>query len=184
MIVGLRGIIKEKQPSYIHLDVNGVIYEILVSINCSNSINGKEIEFQIVEIIKEDSDILYGFIDKNEKKMFETLIKINGVGPKVALAICSTFTPNSFANIVSNGDVNMLKAVPGIGPKSAKRILVELAEFIVDSSEAKSSSYLEAFSALQSLGFKKEIIEKVLNSCEKTLSTSELVKEALKRMQK
>ena len=184
MIVGIEGILEKKEPTFIHLNVSGIVYEIFISINCSAAIIDKKVKLFITQIIKEDSNNLYGFLDINEKKLFDTVIKINGVGPKVALAICSTFTPNSFANIVSNGDVNMLKAVPGIGPKSAKRILVELAEFIVDSSEAKSSSYLEAFSALQSLGFKKEIIEKVLNSCEKTLSTSELVKEALKRMQK
>ncbi len=72
--------------------------------------------------------------------MFDTVIKINGVGPKVGLAICSTFTPTSFAQIITNHDVNMLKRVPGIGPKGASRILVELSGFVVDGLESGEAS--------------------------------------------
>lgn len=114
------------------------------------------------------------------------MIKINGVGPKVALAICSTFTPSTFAQIVSANDVAMLKRVPGIGPKQASRILVELSGFIIDGADGNGSSNsnsLEAALALESLGFKKELVSKVLTSCTAT-DTSGLVKEALKKLQK
>ena len=113
------------------------------------------------------------------------VIKINGVGPKVALAICSTFTPNSFAQIVSAKDVGTLKRVPGIGPKGASRILVELSGFVVDgnSDDIQGASVSEATMALESLGFKKDQINKVLVLCSAT-NTSNLVKEALKRLQR
>lgn len=183
MIVGLEGKIVQKHPSYLHLNVNGVIYEVLISLNCSSAIEKENIFINIVQIIREDANLLFGFVDSNEKKMFETLIKINGVGPKVALAICSTFNPNNFSSIVANSDVDMLKRVPGIGPKSAKRILVELAEFSLSStSDGFNQPMMEASVALESLGFKKELVAKTLKQCSST-DTASLVKEALKKIQ-
>jgi len=73
--------------------------------------------FYITEKISENEYTLYAFSDKNEKKLFDSLIKLNGVGPKVALAICSTYTPETFMDIISNQNINALKKIPGIGPK-------------------------------------------------------------------
>ena len=186
MIVGLRGKIVKKEPTVVNLDVNGVVYEVFVSLNCSAKITDENIILNTTHIIKEESQSLYGFLDLNEKKLFDTVIKINGVGPKVALAICSTFTPTSFAQIVESSDVNMLKRVPGIGPKGASRILVELSGFVITSDnqeDSDSNTQLEAQLALESLGFKKDQISKILKTCKST-STSDLVKEALKQLQK
>jgi len=186
MIVGIEGIIEKKEPTVIHLNVNGVIYEVFVSINCSAAIIDSKVKLYVTQIIKEDSDNLYGFLDLNEKKLFDTVIKINGVGPKVALAICSTFTPTSFAQIVQTNDVGMLKRVPGIGPKGASRILVELSGFVVSSSSTDGSlnqSASQAVMALESLGFKKDQINKALSNAIAT-DTAGLVKEALKKLQK
>jgi Holliday junction DNA helicase RuvA len=186
MIVGIEGILEKKEPTFIHLNVSGIVYEIFISINCSAAIIDKKVKLFITQIIKEDSNNLYGFLDLNEKKMFDTVIKINGVGPKVALAICSTFTPSSFAQIVQTKDVGMLKRVPGIGPKGASRILVELSGFVVDSEDTTSNSSQntqEAIMALESLGFKKDQINKVINNCSST-NTADIVKEALRKLQK
>jgi len=186
MIIGLEGTIERKEPTFLNINVNGIIYEVFVSVNCSSKIADKRVKLHITHIIREDAQTLYGFLDPNEKKLFDTVIKINGVGPKVALAICSTFTPSSFAQIVSSNDVSMLKRVPGIGPKGASRILVELSGFIIDGDEDSSqsgSTALEASLALESLGFKKDVISKVLKTCSGT-NTSEIVREALKKLQK
>lgn len=185
MIVGLVGKVVKKEPTSLQLNVGGVIYEVFVSLNCSSKIISDEITIEITEIIREDAHNLYGFLDSNEKKLFDTVIKINGVGPKVALAICSTFTPSSFAQIVTSNDVNMLKRVPGIGPKGASRILVELSGFIVDggNSDEATNINIEAALALESLGFKKDIVTTILKSCTST-TTSELVREALRKLQK
>ena len=185
MIIGLIGKVVKKEPTVLQLNVNGVIYEVFVSLNCSSKIISDEIQLEITEIIREDAHSLYGFLDSNEKKLFDTVIKINGVGPKVALAICSTFTPSSFSQIVTNHDVNMLKRVPGIGPKGASRILVELGGLIVDteSNDEASNISLEASLALESLGFKKDLITTVLKTCA-SVTTSELVREALRKLQK
>ena len=185
MIVGLIGKVVKKEPTSLQLNVGGVIYEVFVSLNCSSKIISDEITLEITEIIREDAHNLYGFLDSNEKKLFDTVIKINGVGPKVALAICSTFTPSSFAQIVTSNDVNMLKRVPGIGPKGASRILVELSGFIVDgaSSDEATNINIEASLALESLGFKKDIVTTILKSCT-SITTAELVREALRKLQK
>jgi len=184
MIVGIEGVVEKKEPTFIHINVNGIIYKVNISINTSNSIKENRVKLLITQIIREDANLLFGFMEANEKKMFDTLIKINGVGPKVAMAICSTFVPATFARVVADKDVGLLKRVPGIGPKSASRILVELADFIVDSNsdEIMDSSMSDAILALESLGFKKEHIKKALNGASGDVST--LVKHGLKKLQR
>jgi len=186
VIIGIEGKMMRKEPTFLHINVNGIIYEVFVSLNCSGTIKEENVKLHTTHIIREDNQSLYGFTDINEKKLFDRVIKINGVGPKVALAICSTFTPNSFAQIVQSGDINMLKRVPGIGPKGAGRILVELSGFVLESGDdtgIATSSMSEAAMALESLGFKKEVISAALKNCVGN-TTSELVKEGLKRLQK
>jgi Holliday junction DNA helicase RuvA len=180
MIAALRGKVFEKDTGKILLDVNNVIYELNVSMITFSAVN-KEGIFYITEIIKENEYSLYGFLDKNEKKLFDSLIKLNGVGPKVALAICSTYTPETFMDIISNQNINALKKIPGIGPKVAKRILMEMGEFEINI-ESQNPTHVQALSALESLGFKKADIIKVLNGIEGSLE--EIIKEALKRLSK
>ena len=184
MIVGIEGIIEKKEPTFIHLNVNGLIYEVNISINTSNSIKESRVKLLVTQIIREDVNLLFGFMEANEKKMFDTLIKINGVGPKVAMATCSTFVPSTFARVVADKDVGVLKRVPGIGPKAASRILVELADFIIDGNvdEVVDSGMSDAILALESLGFKKEHIKKALSGASGDVST--LVKHGLKRLQR
>jgi len=186
MIVGIEGKVEAREPTWLHINVGGLIYEVNVSLNTSNALSGTErVKLHVTQIIREDANLLFGFADRNEKKMFDTLLKINGVGPKVAQAVCSTFTPESFAKIVAAKDVALLKRVPGIGPKAASRILVELADFIVDSSEGEGSAaagHQEAVRALESLGFKKEAIRKALAG--ESGDTATLVKAALKKLQR
>jgi len=182
MIVGIEGIIEKKEPTVVHINVNGLIYEVFISVNTYHALETQSVKLHTIQIIREDAHSLYGFSSENEKQMFAQLIKINGVGPKVGLATCSTFTPSSFASIVQNNDVASLKRVPGIGPKAASRILVELSNFIIDThSEVASPSSAEAAMALESLGFKKEQIMKVLISIHAT-DTGEIIKEALKKL--
>lgn len=183
MIVGIEGKVERKEPTFVHINVNGLIYEVNVSINTSNLIGDDKVKLHTTQIIREDAQLLFGFFDLNEKKMFDTVLKINGVGPKVGLAICSTFTPSTFSQVVASKDIKLLKKVPGIGPKAGARILVELADFIVDSSETKMGTSLgDAILALESLGFKNDVIRKALIGA--TGDTSSLVKEGLKKLQR
>ncbi|MEW5832659.1 MAG: Holliday junction branch migration protein RuvA [Campylobacterota bacterium] len=186
MIVGLEGIIEHKEPSLVHLNVNSVIYEIFISLHTFSSINHDRARLHISHIIREDAQQLYGFAQKSEKILFEGMLKINGIGPKASLAICSTFTPEQFAGIISSKDINALKKVPGIGPKSAGRIMVELAGFdavLLGNTTTGNTAVSEATMALESLGFKKEQIAKALSGSVAN-DTATLVKEALKQLQK
>jgi len=187
MIVGLEGTIVYKEPSFVHIKVNGIVYEVFISLQTFSALGSKDISLYTSQIIREDASLLFGFIDSNEKKMFTRLIKINGVGPKVAMAICSTYTPSQFATVINNKDLNGVKKVPGIGPKGAGRILVELAGFdsdLISSSDTPSSTlaFSQATEALEALGFKKDKISKALSACEGD-DTAALVKGALKLLQ-
>lgn len=184
MIVAIEGEVVRKEPTYLHLKLpNGLTYFIHISIHTSAKIESKTVSLHTTQIIKEDSHALYGFFDSFEKSIFDRVIKINGVGPSTALAICSTFTPDAFTQAILAQDVNAIKAVPGIGPKSAKRILVELGDFnpmgetLTDDLKSKKDAAL----ALESLGFKKEAIQKVLQKCESE-TTEALIKEALQKL--
>lgn len=183
MIVGIEGIVERQEPTFVHLNVGGIVYEVSISVNSSNAITEKKVKLFVTQVIREDADLLFGFMGMDEKRMFDTVLKINGVGPKVGLAICSTFEPSTFAKIVAAKDVSLLKRVPGIGPKAASRILVELADFVASAEgEGSSNGSLEAVMALESLGFKRAHIEKALSGC--SGDTSALVKEGLRKLQR
>jgi len=181
MVVAIQGLITKKEPTFIVIKcANGVSYGVFVSLFCSSKITlNEELELLISQIIKEDSHKFYGFLDKEEQKMFELLLKVNGIGANTAMAVCSSLDVNSFYKALNFGDESVFKKVPGIGPKSAKRIIVELGDFknLDNVSDDKS----EALAALLSLGFKQDKILNVLANCTST-STSELVKEALKKL--
>lgn len=187
MIIGLRGKVLLKEPTKVHMEVQGVVYEVFVSLQTSMILGDDEVYLHTTHVVREDAQLLYGFFDPHEKVMFDRLIKINGVGPKVGLAICSTFSPSGFLHIVHASDVATLKRVPGIGPKSASRILVELSGFMPDMNANDGQNPAmqhqhDASLALESLGFKKESIAKVLKTCTAS-DTSEIVKQALKQLQ-
>ena len=186
MIVGLKGKIEYKEPAFVHVDVSGIVYEVFISLQTFSALGSDEVTLFTSHIIREDAQLLFGFLDKAEKKLFQRLIKINGVGPKVAMAICSTYTPSQFATLINNKDINGVKKVPGIGPKSAGRILVELngfdAELLSSGASVETQAFSEATEALESLGFKKDKISKALSGCS-AKDTAPLVREALKLLQ-
>ncbi|RAX54233.1 Holliday junction branch migration protein RuvA [Helicobacter sp. 16-1353] len=183
MIAGLIGKIYKKNVTNILFNVNGVIYEVNMSLNSISNVKEND-TLLITQIIREDSIVLYGFLDKNEKDLFDTLIKINGIGPKVAIAICSSFKAQDFINIVYSNDFMSLKKVPGIGEKMAKRIMVEISgklESIIPYSLPQHKK--EAMEALESLGFKNmEVIRFVEDS--KADNVADIIKEVLKNIKK
>ncbi len=184
MIIALEGEIVHKEPTLLHLKLpGGITYLVFISLNCSASLSKGPARLHITQIFREDSQNLYGFVDKKEQEIFERVIKITGIGPSTALAICSTFKPEAFARAVHASDVGAIKKVPGIGPKSAKRLLVELGDFSLEAEHDNPASvaYEEAKMALESLGFKKESINRALSGCEST-TTEALIKEALKKL--
>ncbi len=183
MIIAISGEVLKKEPTLLHIKTaSGLTYAVKISLNSFGMIENNTVSLLTTLIVKEDSHTLFGFVTELEKMLFDRVIKINGVGPSTALAICSTFTPESFQTALLAQDVAAIKMVPGIGPKSAKRILVELGDFNLGVEEdASSISMGEATMALESLGFKKESIKKALSGI-KASDTSTLIKEALKKL--
>lgn len=185
MIAGLRGVVQEVKIGKIFLDVGGVIYDVNVSLYTSSELKADmEARVWITEIIREDAFLLFGFLQKEEQRIFERLIKINGVGPKVAMAILSTYTPQNFAQIVEQKNISALQKVSGVGAKGASKIMVDLAGFFDFSSQEEGDHKIreEAILALEGLGFKKSDIEKVMKKIS-AKDTAGMIKEALKYFQ-
>lgn len=182
MIRAIEGIITKKDPTSLILKTaGGVSYGIFISLfTCAKLEKNQKIELLITQIIREDANLLYGFLDLSEQKMFEMLVKLNGIGASTAMAICSSLSVQNFSQAIMSGDSEAFKSVPGIGPKTARRIIAELsdAKIILDVEQDGNSSKNEAMQALESLGFKRDKISKVLNEC-KGEETSEIIKEAL-----
>jgi len=124
----LRGRILDKQPPWLLLDVNGVGYEIEASMNTFYKLPevGAELGLHTHFVVREDAQLLYGFADQQEKQLFRSLIKVNGVGPKMALGILSGISAEAFIRTVHNEDTTALVRVPGVGKKTAERLIVEM----------------------------------------------------------
>jgi len=200
MIGRLYGKILEKQPPYLLLDVNGVGYEVSASMTTFYQLPelDKPVVLYTHLVVREDAHVLYGFSTQQERTFFKSLIKINGVGPKLALAILSGISGEEFVLAVQNDDITRLTRLPGIGKKTAERLIVEMRDKISDwmssspqtavASEtqipaAPSANQIiqEATSALITLGYKPVEASKMVSKLDKTDKSSEdLIKMALK----
>ncbi len=195
MIGQLKGKLISKNPPEILLDVGGIGYELLCPMSTFYQFKSDQKDFLLYThlSIKDDSHTLFGFITKDEKNLFRELIRVNGVGPKVALAILSHLSISSLVDCIINENAELLAKTPGIGKKTALKVIVELqdrldkVELTNVSSPALSSKVMQnpntkqALSALQSLGFKVKEANKMLSTIEdQTLSTEELIRLALR----
>ena len=183
MIVGLSGIVEKIEVNFLHLNVNDIIYHINISMFTSEAIKKNDkIKFHISQIIQENSNILYGFINEDEKYIFDNLIKINGVGTKVVMSICSTFSPSELSYILKEKNISLLRKVKGIGTKVANKIFLENENIVSHILYEKDNELFlikeKAISALESLGFKKKDIEKVMIGL-KSKNVNLLIKESL-----
>jgi holliday junction DNA helicase RuvA len=187
MIGYLTGKIISSKPTKMLLDVNGVGYLVNISINTFEQVTGKEsASLFIYTSVKEDSISLFGFFSESEKEMFELLISITGIGPKLALSILSGIRVDELKHAIQSADVSRIVAVPGIGRKTAERLVLELKSKVdTIKGEEKEISFSvknEAVSALTTLGYNFKLAEKtirdILNS-EPNVSLEELIKKAL-----
>jgi Holliday junction DNA helicase RuvA len=189
MIGYLNGNLAIKDPTYVIADVNGVGYEVKISLNTFSKI--KDLERCLLHTylhVKEDSHTLYGFFDKEEKSIFLHLISISGVGPNTALMINSSLSVEEIKSAIVNEEVSMIQKVKGIGTKTAQRIILELKDKIRKEGFEKgslathgaSSVRSEALSALQTLGINKNVAEKSIDQMLKKhgndVSLEELIK--------
>ena len=197
MIVSLKGILTNKTPSNVVIDVSGIGYLCFISNNTYDTLplEGKKVFLLIYHQISENSQSLYGFSDKVEKDMFLMLISVSGIGPKTGINLLSSVSPNEFKRRLVAGEVELLSALPGIGPKTARIIIVELKVKLISYSDnsmpiensKNSETYQDAYNALKSLGFNLNEINKCLSELtdsNKEFNTPDLIKEALKALKK
>ena len=194
MIEFVSGIIIEKKADYLILEANGIGYKIFISLNSFNSLPDLGTQFKINTFfhITENSQCLYGFNDIVEKELFLMLIGVSGIGPRTGISLLSAVKPLDFKQRIIAGEVKMLTSLPGIGPKTAKRIIIELKDkFVKDGIEelpledSEIQNNTDAFYALLSLGYKSNNIKSTINEILKlnpNISTEKLIKESLKKI--
>jgi len=175
MIGWLKGlIIDNQQPGKLVVDVNGVGYDVETSLSTFFQVETQTtaVGLFIHTVVREDAFLLYGFIDKTERQLFRELIKVNGVGPKLAIAILSSMMPHDFVACINQENVQALVKLPGIGRKTAERLVVEMKDSLKTfqttqhtwtmSSKAPATHEDEAISALEALGYKFQEAKKVV----------------------
>jgi Holliday junction DNA helicase RuvA len=198
MIAYLNGIIMQKEPVSTVLDCHGVGYEVNIPLSTYDKLPeiGKKVLLHIHYTFNEmDGVRLFGFISKEEKKLFRNLISISKIGPKLALAILSGLPVNELIHAIQVGDVNLIATIPGIGKKSAERLIIELkdkvgnisAETILVADGQQADIVLEAETALITLGYKQFEVRKQISKLIKEQnfnSSEEIVKATIRSLYK
>jgi len=190
----LKGRLSVKQPPMLMVDVNGVGYEMEAPMSTFYGLPaaGEAVALFTHLVVREDAHILYAFGTEGERRLFRGLLKVSGVGPKIALGILSGASVEDFLRIIEAEDIAMLTRIPGIGRKTAERVIIEMRDSVKKLSMPTSSDTLpgvaaqatpqsEAFSALIALGYKPpEVIRLLKTVDEPDLATTEIIRRALK----
>ncbi len=187
MISFIKGRVEKCGQDSLHIDVNGVGYRIFTSVATIGKVKkGQMVKLHTQMIVREDSISLYGFIEEDELFLFEKLITVSGIGPRVALGILSGMSPASFTCLVVDGNVEQLMKIPGIGRKTGERLILELKDKLDKyhneyAYEQIDDNRKEALEALVSLGFDAAHVRRVLSGIgEQETDTAQLIKLCLK----
>jgi holliday junction DNA helicase RuvA len=195
MIGFLKGRLAAKQPPMLLVDVNGVGYELEAPMSTFYGLpaTGEPVALFTHLVVREDAHILFGFGSDGERRLFRALLKVSGVGPKIALGVLSGASVDDFLRTIEAEDVAMLTRIPGIGRKTAERIIIEMRDSVQKlsmptlggtnplASAATLTPQSEAFSALIALGYKPPEVTRLLKSADEPgLTTTEIIRRALK----
>lgn len=191
MIGHLRGRLVRKSPPALILDVNGVGYELEAPMSTFYRLPevGSEIQLHTHLVVREDAHLLYGFATEDERRLFRDLLRVTGIGPKIGLALLSGIDVDTFMRCVEAQDVDALTRIPGIGRKTAERLLIEMRDRIRALGQLPSTSRpvdaaagarAEAYAALVALGYRPVEVTRLLKSVEvEGAGTEELIRRAL-----
>lgn len=195
MIAWLKGELLEKRPPVLLVNVNGVGYEVEAPVTALADLPevGEIVTLFVHMVVREDAQLLFGFSSKQQRDLFRSLIKVNGVGPKVALAVLSTLSAGELVAAMANDDITQLCKVPGIGKKTAQRLVVEMKDRLekefgdIANQDASSGSSLQndrqdAIAALLALGYKASEAGRVVESLPSDLSGEEMIRQALRTL--
>ena len=181
MINRILGIIVEKNPSVVIVDVGGVGYEIGIPVSTFSKLPqiGEKVLLYTHLYIREDAHQLFGFLEEMERSLFGKIIKVSGIGPKVGLAILSTISPTSLVSYIERRNTENLCQIPGIGKKTAERMILELNGKIEAVSENTNNNE-ELVQALLALGYSEKEVRSTVSTIEYKLTIQEKIKKALK----
>lgn len=187
MIAYLEGVIREKQPDAVVIDINGVGYDVYVT---NEDLGTLELDgpakIHIFEYIREQAHDLFGFSEKTTKLLFEKLLDVNGVGPRMAMSILNLGSAGSVKKAIAEGDTVFIQGASGVGKRVAERVVVDLKDKVGLISSDSATDFLqissedEAAQALMGLGFSSVEASKALSGIDKKLSVEEKVRQALK----
>ncbi|MAS78047.1 MAG: Holliday junction branch migration protein RuvA [Candidatus Marinimicrobia bacterium] len=190
MIESLKGILNKKDPTQVIIDVGGVRLGVHITLSTYEKLGDVNAEVELLTYLNVREDImeLYGFFDNSERLLFKLLTSVNGIGPKSALNILSGTNPNSFKKNIINGDISSLTSIPGIGAKTAKRIVIELKDKFIDGGESVALGFQldsdeegvieDVIKVLLSLGYNRNSIDKAISE----IATKEVLKEDLEKI--
>ena len=191
MIGQIKGILEAVETDHVIVDVGGVGYQIGLPTNAMSKLSpvGKEIKLYTYQVIKEDGHYLYGFLAREEKNLFKLLISVNGVGPKLALTLIGAFDLNNLVGAITKGNAAYLSSVPGIGSKTAQKIILDLKEKVAKTYGSASTEMTQglsgdlplvndAMAALISLGYSPREAKQALSKAD--LSGSQTIEQVLK----
>ena len=187
MIESIKGALNKKDPTYVIVDVGGVRLGVYITLSTYEKLGDINTIIELLTYfnVREDIMELYGFFDNNERLLFKQLTSVNGIGPKSALNILSGTSPNSFKKNIINGDISSLTSIPGIGSKTAKRIIVELKDKFMDDVDSIDLGFQsgsdeqgvidDVVKVLLSLGYNKSLIDKAVSE----IATKDILKKDL-----
>jgi len=199
MIASLTGILRFKSPGHVTVEVNGVGYRVFIPLSTFYELSeeGSTVALNVFTAVREDAIHLYGFRTLEEKQLFELLLSVNGIGPKLAIGLLSGISPADFIRAVFTEDRQALTKIPGVGKKMAERMILELRDRVIKlappeaRAEAKAQSPLDAvredaLSALVNLGYRKSaakmVLDRVLEESGGELALEEVLKRALREL--
>jgi Holliday junction DNA helicase RuvA len=189
MIGHLNGKLVEKNPTDLVIECGGVGYEVKISLHTFSAISSDEsIKLFTKLIVREDAHILYGFLSKEEREMFNHLISVSGIGPNTAMIMLSSMVPDEIAHAIQSEDVKTIQSIKGIGVKTAQRVIIDLKDKMLkivfsteNSFNQSNTNRFDALTALVSLGFDKKSAEKAIDKISTgDESVEEIIKGALK----
>jgi Holliday junction DNA helicase RuvA len=186
MIGRIKGLLVEKNPPLVAVDVNGVTYELDAPMSTIYELPdvGSEVYLYTHLLVREDAHLLFGFISAKEREFFRTLLKVNGVGAKIAVAILSGLSVDELSDVVQQKDISRISKVPGIGKKTAERLILELRDKLSFVSSGESNSlggeFEDAVGALVALGYSDRDARNALSKVSGGLTVPELIRQALR----
>ena len=190
MIESIKGILNKKDPTLAIIDVGGIRIGVNITLSTYEKLGEVDASIELLTYLNVREDImeLYGFFDNNERYLFKQLRSVNGIGPKSALNILSGTSPNTFKKNIINGDIGSLTSIPGIGAKTAKRIIIELKDKFIKGGETLDLGFQldsdekdiidDVVKVLLSLGYNRNLIDKAVSD----IATKEVLKDDLENI--